>query len=317
MALESWNYFPLFKVFFEHLGCKVVTNQPTNKQIIETGGTIVVDETCLPCKVAAGASAALDGKVDYILLHRFVSLRPYFTNCPKYIAFPDIMRLNLKTPVLSPWVDFRRTRKGLEDALAEAAMVITEDKKVIKRAFRAAKEVQARFLKLLYLQNTTPEAFEILFNNGEVTKNRPDGNQVCIGVVGHPYILHDPYTSLSFIRKLREMGVYIITNEMIPDKIVRRYDKTVRKIPFWEHERKLMGSAFSLIQTANVDGLINVSSFSCGTNSVTGEFISHRAAEHKMPMLHLAFDEHTAEAGISTRLEAFVNLIKWKRGQLL
>ena len=317
MALESWNYFPLFKVFFEHLGCKVVTNGPTNKQIIETGGNIVVDETCLPCKVAAGASVSLDGKVDYILLHRFVSLRPYFTNCPKYIAFPDIMRLNLKTPILSPWVDYRRTKKGLEDALAEAAVIITEDKKAIKKAFRAAREVQARFLKLLYQQNTTPEAFDILFNNAEATKNRPIGSQVCIGVVGHPYILHDPYTSLQFIRKLREMGVYIVTNEMIPDKIIRRYDKTVRKIPFWEHERKLMGAAFFMIQTGKVDGVINVSSFSCGTNAVTGEFITHRASEHKMPLLHLAFDEHTAEAGISTRLEAFVNLIKWKRGQLL
>jgi len=295
----------------------VVTNRPTNKQIIETGGTIVVDETCLPCKVAAGASASLDGKVDYILLHRFVSLRPYFTNCPKYIAFPDVMRLNLKTPILSPWVDYRRNKKGLEDALAETAMTITGDEKAIKRAFRAAKEVQARFLKLLYQQNTTPEAFDILFNNGEATKNRPAVKQLCIGVVGHPYILHDPYTSLQFIRKLREMGAYIITNEMIPDKIVHRYDKTVRKIPFWEHERKLMGAAFFMIQTGKVDGVINVSSFSCGTNSVTGEFITHRASEHKVPLLHLAFDEHTAEAGISTRLEAFVNLIKWKRGQLL
>lgn len=317
LALESWSYFPLFKVFYEHLGCNVITSHPTNKRTIETGGNLVVDETCLPCKVAAGAAASLDGKVDFILLHRFVSLRPYFTNCPKYIAFPDIMRLNLKTPILSPWVDYRRNKKGLEEALAKTAITITGDEKAIKEAFRAARKVQNRFVKLLYKHKTTPEAFDIIFSDAADDRRHSGHNQVCIGVVGHPYIMHDPYTSLQFIKKLRDMGVYIITNEMIPERIIRRYDKTVRKIPFWEHERKLMGAAFFLIQTGKVDGLINVSSFSCGTNSVTGEFITHRAAEHKMPLLHLAFDEHTAEAGIATRLEAFVNLIKWKRGELL
>ena len=317
MALESWNYFPLFKEFYERLGCKVVQSRPTNKRTIEVGGNLVVDETCLPCKVAAGAAASLEGKVDYILLHRFVSLRPYFTNCPKYIAFPDVMRLNLKTPILSPWVDYRRNKKGLKEALLETALVITGDEKTFGLAYRAALRIQQRFTKLLHRQHTTPEAFDILFKGAEEKPHRAGLEQVKVGVVGHPYIMHDPYTSLQFIKKLREMGVYTITNEMIPERVVRRFERSVNKIPFWEHERKLMGAAFFLIQSGKVDGVINVSSFSCGTNSVTGEFITHWASEHKVPLLHLAFDEHTAEAGIMTRLEAFVNLIKWKKGQLL
>ncbi len=317
MALESWSYYPLFRVFFENIGCKVTASPPTNKRTIEVGGNMVVDETCLPCKVAAGASASLEGKVDYILLHRFVSLRPYFTNCPKYIAFPDIMRLNLKTPILSPWVDFRRDKKGLEDALRESSAIFTSDQREFKKAYRSALDAQRRFTKLLYGGHSSPEAFDIIFKNAAPVRRIEGKDQIRIGVVGHPYILYDPYTSLQFIRKLREMGAVVVTNEMVPEKIIRRYDKTVRKIPFWEHERKLMGAAFFMIQSGRIDGLINVSSFSCGTNSVTGEFITHRSSEFKMPLLHLAFDEHTAEAGVMTRLEAFVNLIKWKKGQLL
>ncbi len=317
MALESWNYLPLFKEFYERLGCDVVFSRPTNKRTIDVGGSMVVDETCLPCKVAAGAAASLDGKVDYILLHRFVSLRPYFTNCPKYIAFPDVMRLNLKTPILSPWVDFRRTRKGLEEALKETALVIKGSEEGFLAAFRSARKLQRRFTKILYNRHTTPEAYEILFNGADEEPNHPDQEMIRVGVVGHSYILHDPYTSLQFIKKLRQMGVYVLTNEMIPERIIRRFERNVSKIPFWEHERKLMGAAFYLAKRGKVDGLINVSSFSCGTNSVTGEFITHWASESKMPLLHLAFDEHTAEAGIMTRLEAFVNLIKWKKGKLL
>jgi predicted nucleotide-binding protein (sugar kinase/HSP70/actin superfamily) len=227
------------------------------------------------------------------------------------------MRLNLETPILTPWVDYRRTKKGLEEALGEAVGVFTDDEKAIRSAFKSAKRLQRWFVRLLHRQIATPEAFNILFEGAEEVRHSPSHDQVRIGVVGHPYLLYDPYTSLQFIRKLRDMGVYVITNEMIPERIVRRFERTVRKIPFWEHERKLMGAAFFLIESGKVDGVINVSSFSCGTNSVTGEFITQRATDNKMPLLHLAFDEHTAEAGISTRLEAFVNLIKWKKGQLL
>ena len=35
--------------------------------------------------------------------------------------------------------------------------------------------------------------------------------------------------------------------------------------------------------------------------------------EHDMPVLSLVLDEHTGEAGIQTRLEAFVDLLERKR----
>ena len=184
MALESWNYFPLFKEFYEQLGCRVVSSRPTNKDTIESGGSIVVDETCLPCKVAAGAAASLDGKVDMILIHRFVSFSSYSTNCPKYIAFPDVMKLNLRTNIISPWVDYRKTGKGLREALWDTAKSFCPNEKTFKKAYTAARRKQKRFIQLLLNYHTTPEALAVLFRGANEIDSKPAADRIQIGVIG-------------------------------------------------------------------------------------------------------------------------------------
>jgi predicted nucleotide-binding protein (sugar kinase/HSP70/actin superfamily) len=62
-----------------------------------------------------------------------------------------------------------------------------------------------------------------------------------------------------------------------------------------------------------VDGIIALSAFGCGPDSLMVDEIQYHANEHKMPMLHLTIDEHTGEAGFVTRLEAFVDMLMRKK----
>ena len=55
-----------------------------------------------------------------------------------------------------------------------------------------------------------------------------------------------------------------------------------------------------------IDGIICLSSFSCGTDSFTMEMIKNYT---KLPVLVLKLDEMTGEAGFDTRLEAFCEVI--------
>jgi predicted nucleotide-binding protein (sugar kinase/HSP70/actin superfamily) len=60
-----------------------------------------------------------------------------------------------------------------------------------------------------------------------------------------------------------------------------------------------------------VDGIIGVIAFGCGPDSLMIDVVT-RAAKRKFnkPLMNITIDEHTAEAGLVTRLEAFVDMLQ-------
>jgi Uncharacterized protein conserved in bacteria len=60
-----------------------------------------------------------------------------------------------------------------------------------------------------------------------------------------------------------------------------------------------------------IDGIIYVSSFACGIDSVVMELIKERIGE--FPLLILKIDEQTGEAGFNTRIEAFIDMIERRK----
>jgi len=59
----------------------------------------------------------------------------------------------------------------------------------------------------------------------------------------------------------------------------------------------------------DIAGAIEISSFQCGCDAVLKEFVEKEFRERKIPFLYLMIDEHTGEAGLQTRLEAFMDTI--------
>lgn len=60
-----------------------------------------------------------------------------------------------------------------------------------------------------------------------------------------------------------------------------------------------------------IDGIIHVASFGCGPDSLVGELVErHARRQGRIPFMLLTVDEHTGEAGLLTRLEAFLDLIQ-------
>ncbi len=61
--------FPLWKAFFTELGFQVVLSDPTNRHIIRQGVENIVEEPCLPIKLAHGHMLnLLEKKPDFIFL---------------------------------------------------------------------------------------------------------------------------------------------------------------------------------------------------------------------------------------------------------
>lgn len=63
-----------------------------------------------------------------------------------------------------------------------------------------------------------------------------------------------------------------------------------------------------------VDGIILLSAFPCGPDTMVNEVLTRRISG--VPLLNLILDEQSGFAGIETRLESFLDIIWFKRGAM-
>ena len=61
-----------------------------------------------------------------------------------------------------------------------------------------------------------------------------------------------------------------------------------------------------------IDGIIYISSFGCGLDSILTYIVSQKTNEYNIPIMELTLDEQTGEAGFDTRIEAFLDMMKWR-----
>ena len=80
----------------------------------------------------------------------------------------------------------------------------------------------------------------------------------------------------------------------------------------------MTGCAGHYLQDDNIDGIITLTAFGCGPDSLMLEDIRRKAKNFSKPLLNLTIDEHTGEAGFITRLEAFCDMLyRNKRAKIL
>ena len=71
-------------------------------------------------------------------------------------------------------------------------------------------------------------------------------------------------------------------------------------------------------QDDKIDGVITLTAFGCGPDSLMVEDIKRKAKNFNKPLLNLTIDEHTGEAGFITRLEAFCDMLyRNKRAKIM
>jgi len=320
-ALLYYRFYPLWKTFFNSLGIEVVVSGKTTKRLLRDGLKYAPDEACLSIKVAFGHVKDLIGKVDYLFLPRLVSLERGTYVCPKFIGFPDMIRSafdNLPS-LIDTSFNLRRRPSNLFFPMYRTGRVFKKSFFSIYRAYKKALEEQSKYLSSLRKGNLLPE----ILSNWE--ENPPplskphiwsseSGGNLRIALVGHPYNLYDSFINLNIIKKLENLGARVITPEMIsPLEIKRETDKIPQEV-YWSLGREIVGASFYLLESKSVDGLIHLGSFGCGPDSFLRELIADKVRRYpNVAYLSLILDEHTGEAGIVTRLEAFIDLIQRRR----
>ena len=133
-------------------------------------------------------------------------------------------------------------------------------------------------------------------------------SEIRVALLGHPYNIHDSFLNMNIPKKLAQLGVHVITETVVSESDINRESASLFKKPFWTLARHSYGAAKYLYKCGAIDGIVYISSFACGIDSVVVELI--RGATEGLPFLVLKVDEHTGEAGVDTRIEAFTDLLR-------
>ncbi len=145
----------------------------------------------------------------------------------------------------------------------------------------------------------------------------PSGNEPVagptLGVVGHPYLLRDEYVNQGLLRRLARLGVQCLTPEALPPAAAEKAVQHHSGEAYWAYASSLLGAGLSFLEREAVDGLVAVVAFGCAPDSGLTPVLGQAARQAGVPMLTLTLDEHSGEAGLVTRLEAFVDMLKRRR----
>ncbi|AET66752.1 hypothetical protein Desor_1078 [Desulfosporosinus orientis DSM 765] len=317
-ALYYFEHFPFWAGFFNYLDIEVVTSPSTHRQIMDEGLKKASDETCLPLKLLAGHIRFLKN-VDYIFLPRIVSVEANTYTCPKFLGIPEsvLPAVPEGMNVLTVTLNWRNGKRQVLKELEVLGSQLGKSKSDVRKAFRAGLECQHKY------QDSMGAGWEFEkslreSNQPSIIKKpkdgglNPDKERLRIALVGHSYLTHESYANLNLLNKLREKAdVELVQNVNSED--VESHLSELRKKIFWSHSKQIFGAGKKFVLDQKIDGIIYLTCFGCGTDSMIQELVSRKARENHKPYMVVTLDEHSGEAGLVTRLEAFLDMVERRR----
>jgi predicted nucleotide-binding protein (sugar kinase/HSP70/actin superfamily) len=327
-ALMFYRYLPLWHTFFERLGWRVkISDGARQKEKI-----IYFEDSCLPMKLLVTHAVQLKDKVDHLFIPRLVSIHQTYIMCPKFRGAPDIVRLATegKVSIIDETIDLRKGGMSLLQTFLRIGGKLGASRQESKRAFREAEKFFSKFQKdwverindlpaaqLFELNIPTPPTPEIsppLAGGDEGEGETVEGirSPFRIAFIGHPYNLFDIDINKDLLALAKSLGMEIVTSDLLSEKEIDREVSDLSKEIYWSSGREIVGSLFHFL-SAGVDGVVFLTSFKCGIDALLQEFIKRRLKVEggaSVPLLILSLDEHTGREGLTTRLEAFRDVVE-------
>lgn len=311
-ALFFYDYYPFCKHFFEGLGADVVVSRPTDKELMQKGLKVSINEFCIPIKMLYAHVLDLkEKKVDYIFLPYVITLDKKTFMCPKLIASPDIIKNNIEDiTLIGADIDFNNFYSSFYESLKEILTKINPNPVKIYQVYNEALLKQKDFEKYREVDKLLfEEAITKLKGKKIESKNKGNFN---IAVIGHPYIINDDYINAELIKKLNSMNVKVYTTDMISKKDMTEELKYLERTLHWNLANNVLSSALYYSKKEDIQGIIYITPFGCSPDALMKETMINEIG-NKKPILTITIDEHTGEAGLITRIEAFLDMIKQKK----
>jgi predicted CoA-substrate-specific enzyme activase len=293
----SNSLYPLFYNFFYALGFDIVTPSNVDEDGIERKSSAF----CYPVELSHGLlSSLLKENTDYIFIPHIKSVpveksQDVCVTCPFVQAEPYFLQSCFKElkdrKVLSPVLDFSKDYANQKEIFIKMGLNLGFKRSTIDKAFEQALKAQLAFHTECKTVGKT--VLKELEENPEDT---------AIVLFGRPYNAFSKIGNMGIPHKFASRNYRIIPHDFIPYQ-----EEANQENMYWAMGEMIIKAAKFVKKHNQLYGTY-ITNFSCGPDSfVVGYF---RNVMEKKPSLTLELDSHTADAGIDTRIEAFLDIVK-------
>ncbi len=294
-ALLYYKYETLWTTFFEELGCDVIISPNTSKKILEDGIKLSVDEACMAMKIYMGHVNYLIDKCDYILVPRLKCLKKHEKLCTNFSALYDLIKNVFEKDLIHYNVDVENKEDEFY-AFTTMGLTLGFPYRKIVKAYKVAKEKD----NLLKARRISKQKSIIATTN-----------KIKILLAGHPYNLHDEYIGKQIQTLLEKNNIEIIYSDNYDPKYLEKEVKQITLKNYWTYNKEIIASIVHYQPV--VDGIILITSFPCGPDSLSNEMIIRNV---NIPITNLIIDEANTDTGILTRIESFIDILEERRNHV-
>lgn len=300
LALHSLEWGVFWAHLFSELGFPVLMSPRTTNKLAFLGVESVVSEVCFPVKVFHGHVRYLMDRAEYLFLPNVINTpvpKPHETGyfCPLVQSSGYMSRSALGIPskrLIRPSLYLKEDTGNIVHALESALPPgLRPPRPEIERAVFKAWSRQLQFRKKL-------------IDTGSEILDRVDPSQPVWIVTGRPYNLYDDRLNLQLGKQLAKLGIKALPMDLVASD---SEDLSDFKRMYWGLGARILRTAKRVLRTPNWYGA-HLTNFSCGADSFIEHFYRHLLREK--PSLILELDEHSAVAGLLTRVEAYRNVVK-------
>ncbi len=340
-----------FESLLDSLGHEVIRPRRPTEETLNLGARYAPEFACIPFKIVLGTYLeAMEDGVDTIIsgggmgpcragyygeLHRRIlrdlgyepEMMFFFPPLKAPLDFVSKLR-HVKGKV--SWLEFYR-----KFAVAWEQIKALDDLEIRSHEARAREAVRGattralrRGLALMASTRTRPEvqtardkALALL----DQVEQLPAGNEnvLRIGVIGEIYVQLEPALNFHLEERLGEMGVHVrrsifLTNFARTDVLghgardIKELARPYLSEKVGGHGQNSIGETI-LYAREGYDGVVQLAPFTCIPEIVAKSIMPRLSRDLDIPVLTLFIDEQTGPAGVETRLEAFVDLLRAKR----
>jgi predicted CoA-substrate-specific enzyme activase len=301
------SYYPLYSNFFTELGYDIVMPDSASPK----GSDQQNASFCYPVELAHGFFYSLlnaDCPPDYIFLPHFKAIPAENDTatssqsqvCPlvqgETFYLQSTFRNNIEqlkskgTRLLTPLIDLSEDLAAARQPLVKTAHQMGVSRKEARRAFEIALRQQKNCLEeMKAVGRQTLAALEA------------DPQKFAIVLFARPYngFVEEAHMGIPHKFASRGMGV-------IPLDFLELDGEHSKRHMYWGMGKRIMKAARMVERHPQLFGTY-ITNFSCGPDSfVVGYF---RDIMGRKPSLTLELDSHTADAGLETRVEAFLDIV--------
>ena len=288
-ALLYYKYQTLWTNFFQNLNLDVVLSPKTNKEIIDKGNQYIIDEACLSLKIFMGHVDYLKDKCDYIFIPRFACVKENEKVCTNFLVIYDLVRNCFpKLKILNFNLDIENNEEEIDGFI------------------KIGKELGFSYLEILRAYESAKSQEKAAFlNKKEQLMHKIKSDKLKIMVVAHPDNLHDEFVGKPIVKYLEKEDVTVLLSDIYDNQT--KIDCTgISNTLYWTYNKELM--TFIKHYKNYVDGIILVSTFPCGPDSLANELIIRRVKN--IPISYITIDNNSSDTGLITRLESFIDIIR-------